>query len=121
MKRHSKLYSTIIFFSLLFAVGCTIERGARKEDLLKEDLYQMRTAIDQYTQDKNKPPQHLTDLVSAGYLQAIPKDPITNSASTWVEEPEGAADSVDRRHPGLLDVHSGSTQISSDGTRYDSW
>ncbi|HEY4675673.1 MAG TPA: hypothetical protein VIJ01_00845 [Candidatus Angelobacter sp.] len=87
----------------------------------KEDLYHMRTAIDQYTQDKNMAPQHLTDLVSAGYLPAIPKDPFTNSATTWIEVQEDVPNSIDRSHPGISDVHSGSAQVSSEGTRYDSW
>jgi len=87
----------------------------------KEDLYHMRTAIDQYTQDKNMAPQHLTDLVSAGYLPAIPKDPFTNSATTWIEVQEDIPNSIDRSHPGISDVHSGSAQVSSEGTRYDSW
>jgi general secretion pathway protein G len=101
--------------------GCTNRERARNEALLKEDLYRMRTAIDQYTQDKNMAPQHLTDLVSAGYLAAIPKDPFTNSSTTWVEERENVLDSIDRTHPGISDVHSGSSLVSSEGTRYDIW
>ena len=101
--------------------GCTNHERARNEAILKEDLYHMRSAIDQYTQDKEMSPQHLTDLVCAGYLHAIPVDPFTNSATTWVEVREDAADSVDRTHPGLSDVHSGSTQVSREGTRYESW
>jgi general secretion pathway protein G len=81
----------------------------------------MRTAIDQYTQDKQMAPQHLTDLVSAGYLHAIPKDPFTHSATTWVEVREDTLQSVDRNHPGISDVHSGSSLVSSEGTRYASW
>lgn len=121
MKIDSKLYYSIIFSSLLLATGCFVEHGVRKEDVLKEDLYRMRTAIDQYTQDKGMAPQHLPDLVSAGYLPAIPKDPFTNSATTWVEVPEDVPHSIDRGHPGICDVHSGSAHISSDGTSYDSW
>lgn len=121
MQRYPKLYNLVLFCLLSFAAGCYIEHGTRKEDVLKEDLYHMRTAIDQYAQDKNRAPQHLKDLVSAGYLPTIPKDPFTNSATTWVEVPEDVSHSIDRDHPGICDVHSGSAQISSDGTRYDSW
>src|SRR5262245_38300459 len=53
------------------------------EAVLKQDLYNMRTAIDQYTKDKGKAPQTLNDLVTAGYLRAIPKDPFTNSIDSW--------------------------------------
>jgi general secretion pathway protein G len=110
----------ITLFSLLFMIGCqTAQR--RNEAALKEDLYHMRSAVDQYMQDKKMAPQHLTDLVSAGYLRAIPIDPFTNSTITWVEVHEDATDSIDRTRPGISDVHSGSTQVSSEGTRYDSW
>jgi len=101
--------------------GCTNQERARNEEVLKEDLYHMRSAIDQYTQDKQMAPQHLIDLVSAGYLHAIPKDPFTNSANTWVEVREDTLQSIEHTHPGVSDVHSGSAQVSSEGTRYDSW
>jgi general secretion pathway protein G len=110
----------ITLFSLLFLIGCqTAQR--RKEAALKEDLYRMRTAIDQYSQGKSAAPQHLTDLASAGYLRAIPIDPFTNPTTTWVEVYEDATDSIDGTHPGMSDVHSSSIQVSSEGTRYDSW
>jgi general secretion pathway protein G len=115
------LANSIIVFSLLFLAGCTNRERARNEALLKEDLYHIRSAIDQYTQDKQMAPQHLTDLVSAGYLHTIPKDPFTNSASTWVEVREDVSQSIEQSQPGLSDVHSGSAKISSEGTRYDSW
>src|SRR5215470_14491078 len=86
------------------------------EAVLKEDLYHMRTAIDQYTQDKNKAPQDLNDLVSAGYLHAIPKDPFTHSAETWQVVQEDVLTSVDQTAPGISDVKSGSNLMSSEGT-----
>jgi general secretion pathway protein G len=116
-----RLRNSIIFFSLLAVAGCTSRERARNEGVLKEDLFNMRSAIDQYTQDKKTPPQHLTDLVSAGYLHSIPIDPFTNSTTAWVEVREDVPLNGDQIHPGLSDVHSGSTQISSEGTRYDSW
>lgn len=121
MKIDIRLRNTIIVFSLLLIAGCASRERARNEAVLREDLYNMRTAIDQYTQDKNMAPQHLTDLVSSGYLHAIPKDPFTNSTSSWVEVYEDVPLNGDRMHPGLSDVRSCSAQISSEGTRYDSW
>jgi general secretion pathway protein G len=91
------------------------------EAALKEDLYSMRQAIDQYTQDKNKAPQALPDLVSAGYLTAIPKDPFTNSADTWQPVQEDVMTALDQTQPGITDVHSGSTRTSPDGTAYSTW
>jgi general secretion pathway protein G len=121
MKIVPGLRNTIIVFSLLFIAGCDSRERSRNEAVLREDLYHMRTAIDQYTQDKSIAPQHLTDLVSAGYLHTIPKDPFPNSATTWVEVREDTLQSIDQTQPGLSDVHSGSAQVSSEGTRYDSW
>jgi general secretion pathway protein G len=121
MKIVPRLRNSIIIFSLLLIAGCANQERARNEAVLREDLYHMRTAIDQYMQDKKMAPEHLNELVSTGYLQSIPKDPFTNSASTWIEVREDVTDNIDRNHPGMSDVHSGSAQVSSDGTRYDSW
>src|SRR6478672_4340872 len=91
------------------------------EAVLKEDLYHMRTAIDQYTQDKGKAPQTLDDIVTAGYLHAIPKDPFTHAADTWQTVQEDVLTSIDQTQPGISDVKSGSSLISSEGTAYSSW
>jgi general secretion pathway protein G len=92
-----------------------------KEVVLKEDLVSMRSSIDQYTQDKNKAPQDLNDLVSAGYLHALPKDPFTNASDTWQVVQEDSVMALDQTQPGITDVHSGSTQTSSEGTAYNTW
>ena len=94
---------------------------AAREAVLKEDLYSLRQAIDQYTQDKNKAPQGLEDLVSAGYLKAIPKDPITNSTESWQLVQEDVNETLDQTQTGITDVHSGSNDTSSDGTAYSTW
>jgi general secretion pathway protein G len=91
------------------------------EAVLKQDLYNMRTAIDQYTQDKGKAPQDLNDIVSAGYLHAIPKDPFTHAADTWQVIQEDVVESVDQTAPGITDVKSGSTLTSSEGNAYSDW
>jgi len=94
---------------------------AAREAVLKEDLYSLRQAIDQYTQDKNKAPQGLEDLVSAGYLKAIPRDPITNSTESWQLVQEDVNETLDQTQTGITDVHSGSNDTSSDGTAYSTW
>src|SRR5918995_4808567 len=71
---------------VLASVGmATYQNSVRRarEAVLREDLFRMRDAIDQYYADKNKYPQSLQDLVSDGYLREVPKDPITESADTW--------------------------------------
>ena len=94
---------------------------AAREAVLKEDLYSLRQAIDQYTQDKNKAPQSLEDLVSAGYLKAIPKDPITNSTESWQPFQEDVNETLDQTQTGISDVHSCSNDTGSDGTAYSTW
>ena len=91
------------------------------EAVLKEDLFNMRQAIDQYTQDKGKAPQALDDIVTAGYLHAIPKDPITRATDTWQVVQEDVLTSIDQTAPGISDVKSGASTNSSEGTAYNTW
>lgn len=92
-----------------------------RESVLREDLYTMRNAIDQYTLDKQRAPQTLQDLTSAGYIKSIPRDPFTNANDTWTTEMEDTLRSLDQQQPGIADVHSGSDRIGSDGTAYNTW
>jgi len=92
-----------------------------KEAVLKSDLQTMRTAIDSYTEDKQKGPQSLQDLVDNGYLRAIPVDPMTKANDTWVTDTSDSMRSVDETDPGIDDVHSGSQETGSDGQAYSSW
>ena len=92
-----------------------------REATLRQDLYHMRQVIDQYTLDKQRAPQALEDLVTAGYLREIPKDPITQQNDTWQVSQEDLYDSIDQTQPGITDVHSGAQGVGSDGTAYSSW
>src|SRR5664279_4691862 len=92
-----------------------------RETVLRDDLYTLRSVIDQYTLDKQKAPQSLNDLVDAGYLKQLPKDPFTNARDTWVPMTDDSIMSPDQSQPGIIDVHSGSEQNSSEGTAYRTW
>jgi general secretion pathway protein G len=92
-----------------------------KESVLRQDLFELRSLISQYTLDKQKAPQALDDLVQAGYIKQIPTDPMTGSNSSWTVDQEDTVMSVDQQDPGISDVHSGATGTSSDGTAYSSW
>jgi len=119
-----ELIIVITIISILVSVVVPVYQVHLKhanEAVLKEDLYSMRNAIDQYTQDKSKAPQSLDDLVSAGYLRMIPKDPFTNANNTWQTVQEDVMQSLDQTQPGISDVHSGSSQTSTDGSAYSSW
>ena len=92
-----------------------------REAVLKEDLHVLRTAIDSYTMDKQKAPQSLDDLITDGYLKAVPEDPMTHSKDTWVTDTSDSLHSVDQTDPGIDDVHSGSQETGTDGQPYSTW
>ena len=92
-----------------------------KESVLRNNLFTLRTLIDEYTFDKQKAPQSLDDLVREGYLRQIPLDPITGSNRTWRVVMEEAMASVNQSEPGIFDVRSGSDQTSLEGTPYSEW
>lgn len=92
-----------------------------KETVLRNNLFTLRTVIDEYTYDKQKGPQSLEDLVQAGYLRQIPEDPITGSNTSWKIIMEDALTSVSQTEPGIFDVRSGSDKTSLEGTPYAEW
>lgn len=92
-----------------------------KESVLKDDLTKMREAIDQYYADKNQYPPTLDDLVTAGYLRALTKDPFTNSASTWQAIPAEPDPNNPIAALGVYDVKSGSDATALDGSKYSEW
>jgi general secretion pathway protein G len=93
-----------------------------RESVLRQNLFTLRTLISQYTLDKQKAPQSLEDLVSAGYLKQIPTDPISGTADWTVSEAQDTISSPDQQDEGGIDdVHSSSTQVGSNGTAYSTW
>jgi general secretion pathway protein G len=91
---------------------------AAKEAALKENLFIFRDVIDQFYADHTKYPDSLSELVEKGYIRRIPKDPVTDSAETWVLVP--ATD--ERGQPvGIYDVRSGSDRTAQDGSRFSDW
>ncbi len=92
-----------------------------KESVLHNNLFTLRTVIDHYTMDKAKAPQTLDDLVSAGYLRAIPVDPMTGSNQTWTKVMEDNDQAVRQAEPGIYEVHSGADKVALDGKRYSEW
>jgi general secretion pathway protein G len=91
-----------------------------RESVLRSNLGTLRSVISQYTLDKQKAPQSLDDLVSAGYLRQIPIDPMTKQPN-WEVVQEDVMMAVDQQDPGITDVHSASNATASDGTAYSTW
>ncbi len=92
-----------------------------KESVLKNNLFTLRTVIDNYTYDKQKAPQSLQDLVTEGYLKDVPVDPITGSNQTWQTVMEDVSQAVSQDQPGIFDVRSGSDKTGLDGIPYSQW
>ena len=90
-----------------------------RETVLRDDLFRIRSLIDQYSADKGKLPQSLDDLVTAGYMREVPTDPITEQKDWNIvtgDDPystEGGS--------GVIDIHSSSSEVSTEGTAYSEW
>ena len=111
----------IVVLASIALVGYQNSIVRAREAVLKEDLFRLRDAIDQYYADKNKWPQSLQDLVTDGYVREVPEDPITNSADTWQTVPAEPDPANPSSEPGVFDVKSGSDRTALDGTPYAEW
>ena len=90
-----------------------------REAVLREDLFKMRSMIDQYAADKGKLPQSLDELVSSGYMREIPVDPFTDQKDWTITTGDDPNSSGGEQ--GMTDIHSASAEVSSSGTPYSEW
>ncbi len=86
-----------------------------QEAVLREDLFVMREAIDDYYLDKGRYPDSLHSLVEERYIREIPVDPLTDSRETWLLLGLPQDPAV------VYDVRSGADGEASDGSRYSEW
>ncbi|HWZ82227.1 MAG TPA: prepilin-type N-terminal cleavage/methylation domain-containing protein [Terriglobales bacterium] len=91
-----------------------------REAKMHSNVATLNKVIEAYSFDKKRAPQVLDDLIQAGYLKYIPED-ITGRSDTWVTELEDPQKAWDPNQPGIGSAHSGSNEISSEGTPYSSW
>jgi general secretion pathway protein G len=113
----------MIIMGILLSIALPIYNQSivrSREAVLRNDLFELRSLISQYTLDKQKAPQGLDDLVSGGYIKVIPKDPMTGEAN-WEVVQEDILLTVDQQDPGISDVKSASSATASDGTAYSTW
>jgi len=127
-----ELMVVVAIIGILAVVALPAMRTAplkAREAVLKADLYQIRSCIDQYLGDKGQYPESLEGLVDAGYLRFVPVDPITRSAETWVELQATPSD-TEELEPleedlggtvGIIDVKSGADGVALDGSLYSDW
>ncbi len=119
-----ELMVVMTLIAILATIGMAQYRQSviyARESVLKQDLFHMRDAIDQYYADKGQYPSTLDALVSDGYVRKLPEDPFTKSNSTWQTiaaepDPNNAA-----AEAGVYDVKSGSEGTAIDGTKYSEW
>ena len=119
-----ELMVVMAIISVLLAIALPIYSKSivrAKESVLKNNLRDMRTMIDEYTIDKQKAPESLQTLVTDGYLRQIPQDPITSSDQTWRVIMEDTPIGGSNASPGIFDVKSGSDKTSLEGTPYSNW
>jgi general secretion pathway protein G len=119
-----ELMVVMAIISVLLAIAVPIYQKSiirAKESVLRNNLFTLRSMIDEYTLDKQQAPQSLQDLVSEGYLRQVPQDPMTGSADTWKLTMEDTAVGGSTSVPGIFDVHSGSDKVGLDGTPYSDW
>jgi general secretion pathway protein G len=113
---------SVMLILMSFAIPAYNQSVLRaKESVLRQNLFTLRSLISQHTLDKQKAPQSLDDLVQAGYIKLIPVDPMTGKNDTWTVDQEDTLMSIDQQDTGISDVHSGASQVSSDGTAYSTW
>jgi len=92
-----------------------------KEAVLKENLFHIRSAVNQYFADKGRYPADIQALVDDDYLMRMPKDPITESTDTWIEIPSEYDEQDISQEPGIADVQSGASGVALDGSAYQDW
>ena len=118
-----ELIVVMAIIAILLAVAIpTYSRSlvAARERALHADLNLLRDSIWKYTFDKQKAPESLDDLRTAGYIDKIPEDPMTHEPNWEVVEDEYLI-SPEQQDPGVIDVHSASNAIATDGTAYSTW
>lgn len=119
-----ELMIVMAIISILLAIAIPIYNKSilrSRETVLRNNLFTLRTMIDEYTLDKQHAPATLDDLVSEGYLRQVPVDPITGSNQSWKIIMEDTPAGGSNQAPGIFDVKSGSPKVSLDGTNYSDW
>ena len=119
-----ELLVVMLILTILAGVGLATYRNSittANEAALKQNLFVMREALDQYYSDKNKYPPSLETLVEEKYIRALPEDPITKSTETWQVEFSEPDASNPLAEPGVFDVKSGSDRTAIDGSAYSEW
>ncbi len=115
-----ELLVVLTLVAILASLVAPVVSGAiarAKESALKENLFILRKAIDDYYADQGDYPSGLNQLVEKRYIRKLPVDPLTDRSDSWIE----VRSEDDGKQGGVIDVHSGSEEKSSDGAAYKEW
>lgn len=118
-----ELMIVISIMMILMAIAIPLYREhvvQAREAVLKQNLFQLDSLIEQYKLDKGQAPQSLDDLVTAGYLPKLPVDPMTGKPD-WTTDQENPEDATDPNQPGITRAHSASTGTDQNGEAYSTW
>jgi general secretion pathway protein G len=118
-----ELMIVMTIISILIAIAVPFYQKSilrSKETVLRNNLFTLRSMIDEYTVDKQHAPQTLDDLVSDGYLRQVPIDPIAGN-NQWKLIMEDTPVGGDNQPPGIFDVRSNAEGNGLDGTAYSEW
>jgi general secretion pathway protein G len=119
-----ELTVVIALLMILAAMGMAQYKSSvvhAREAVLKDDLFHMRDAIDQYYADKGQYPGTLDSLVSDGYMRKVPEDPFTKSTTAWQTIPAEPDPNNPAAEPGIYDIKSGSDGTALNGEKYADW
>lgn len=114
-----ELLTVLLLLALLASIVTPVVLNSihrAKESALKENLFVLRKAIDDYYADKGVYPDELGTLVEAYYLRKIPSDSVTDKNTAWVLERVNEENDY-----GIRDIHSASEDTATDGSRYSTW
>ena len=112
--------SLVVIMAGIATISYSTAVTRSREAVLKEDLFRMRDAIDQYFADRSEYPVSLDTLVSEQYLRSIPDDPFTASNTTW-QTIMAEYDPSNPLSQGIYDVRSGAGGLGIDGSPYAEW
>lgn len=124
-RRPHRGFTVIELLVVLAAIGLLLSVAAprfvqhvdqAREVALRENLHRMRDAIDKFYADQARYPDNLDELVARRYLRAVPVDPMTDRADSWlIVAPGGQAAGA------VYDLRSGAPGQSRDGSAYANW
>lgn len=113
--------TVIALLSSIGIVGYRHSVKSTKEAVLRENLFILNHALEQFKADRGRYPTSIAQLEQREYVRSIPVDPFTKSKETWRAEFEQAETDGSDSEPGVIRIRSGSDELSIDNIPYSEW